>query len=444
MLLLSLFLGCSCSTEPEPDVVLVIVDTLRADAMGFAGSDFDSTPNLDTLVETEAAWFDRAYSSSSWTLASTTTLLTGQPSWEHRVIRSATNTACFGRLPDHVPTLPSVWRGRGYRTGAWINNGFLAPAFGLNGSFDVYDYEGAAPIGHRTAQETVDLALAWLDEDDGPAFMLVHIMEPHANYAPEAPFAGTFTKGLPHDVEVPFADNIHYGLMSGMLPPPPAEDIQYIRAAYHEEVLQSDAAIQSLVDGLKSRGRWDDTTFVLTSDHGEEFWEQGRYEHGHTLRSPVTHVPLIVKAPGVVPGKKESIVPAVAVSQMLWDNGGQLMDQARGVAGALGADFAVMDDILYGPESLSIVTRSERLVLHPATKTANLWELGPDGIESAQADDDVQNRVATLQESLYQTRGSFDAPVPLNPLAISDPSLFQMLRELGYVDADATPGTPCQ
>ena len=442
MLLLSL-LACSCSSPQEPDVVLVIVDTLRADALGFAGSEFASSPHLDALVETEAAWFDRAYSSSSWTLASTATLLTGQPSWQHRVVRSDVNIACYGRLPGHVPTLPSHWRGRGYRTGAWINKACLAPTVGRDASFDVYDYEGAAPIGHRTAQETVDQALAWLDADDGPAFLVVHIMEPHANYAPDEPFKGTFTDGLPHEIELPFAENIHYGLMTGMLPAPPDEDIQYIRAGYHEEVLQTDAAVQSLIDGLKARDRWDDATFVLTSDHGEEFWEQGRYEHGHTLRSPVTHVPLIVKAPGVVPGKKEAIVPAVDVSALLKDNGGPLMDLARGVEGAETRSFAVMDDILYGPESLSIVTRDDRLELHPSKKAAILWSLDEAGLETETQRQGAEPRVRELQDLLWSARGSFDAPAPVDPMAITDPQLFQMLRELGYIEANAAPGQTC-
>ena len=435
--LLALILACSSSDDRQPDVVLVIVDTLRADALSFAGAPQKSSPHLDALVENEAAWYTRAYSASSWTLASTATLLTGQRPFKHGVVRAAGNDRCYGRLAEHLPTLQSVYKQRGYRTGAWINNGFLAPEFGLARSFDVYDYQGAELLGHRTAAETVDAALTWLDQSDESAFLLVHIMEPHVDYDPGPPFAGQFTTGMPASITTPLGPNLHGGWMGKVLPPPNAEDRAFIRAAYSEEVLAADSAVNTLIEGLESRGRWADAMFVLTSDHGEEFWEHEGFEHGHTIRSEVTRVPLIVKAPGLTPGKKDQLVDAITVSRSV----------AAGDPALLADDaaFALSEDILYGPQMASIVTRTHRLEVSLSKNEVILWELDEEGWEKPNWEPDspeTRQIAGTLRDQLKSTRGGLSAAIPVNPTGI-DRATFQMLRELGYIDGE-TVANPCE
>jgi len=425
-------MACACRAESEPDVFLVIVDTLRADAVGYAGAPYDSSPHLDALVEDEAAWYSRAYSASSWTLASTATLLTGRPPGGHGVVRAAKNPTCYGRLAEHVPTVQSMWKSRGYRTGAWINNAFLAPEFGLDASFDVYDFDGAELIGHRTAAQTVDEALAWLDESDEPAFLLVHVMEPHADYDPGPPFAGRFTTGMPSTISVPLGGNLHTGWMTGMLPAPNAQDQAFVKAAYHEEVLAVDAAVNTLIEGMKKRDRWDDAMFVLTSDHGEEFWEHGRYEHGHTLRSEVTRVPLIVKAPAVEAGHRPGLIDAVSVSRALAAADPELLKTT---------DAIWSENILYGPPSTSLVTETHRLEVHNKGKALVLWELDEGAWEPAewQPDNDAtRSQAIAMRDELLQMRGSLGPAKPVNPTAIASADVFQMLRELGYLDGTNT------
>ncbi|HJN76856.1 MAG TPA: sulfatase [Myxococcota bacterium] len=435
--LLALILGCSCAEDRDPDVVFVLVDTLRADALSFAGAPLPTSPHLDALVESEAAWYTRAYSASSWTLASTATLITGQRPFSHGVVRAADNDRCYGRLQEHLPTLGSVWRTRGYRTGAWINNGFLAPEFGFARSFDVYDYEGAELLGHRTAAQTVDAALEWLDAGEGPAFMMVHLMEPHVDYDPGPPFAGTFTSTMPASISIPLGSALHGGWMARVIPPPDDDDRAFVRAAYQEEVLAVDQAVHTLIEGLKSRDRWDDAFFVLTSDHGEEFWEHGGFEHGHTMRSEVTRVPLIVKAPTLEPGKRDQLVDAVSVSRAL----------AAGHPGPLvtGDAFALSEDILYGPQMASIVTPTHRLEVALQTNEVTLWELDPSGWEPErwmQDSPEVRQVAGELRDQLRSTRGGLAAAQPVNPTGI-DREVFQMLRELGYIDGGAV-ANPCE
>ena len=444
-MLLAALLACSTPEARPPDMVVVVIDTLRADAMGFAGAELPATPNLDQLVATEATWFSRAYSSSSWTLASTATLFSGLHTFQHRVVRDTTERQhCFGRLPAHQPNLASRWKAKGYRTGAWINNAFLAPEFGLAAGFDTYDFEGAALTGHRTAAQTVEAALAWLDQDpDQPALMVVHIMEPHADYDPGPPFAGHFTAGLEASITAPVGENLHVGWMTGMLPAPNDKDQAFVRAAYAEEVLASDAAVGTLIEGLKARGRWDEATFVLTSDHGEEFWDHGRYEHGHALTSPVTQVPLVVKAPGVPAGRNDSIVDAVRAAELMHTGQGWVLDRA--LQGDLDATaVAISEDILYGPQATSLITRDARVVLGLERRDAQVWSLQPSGYESALLQpDQVGAQVQQTAKHLEQVRGDLQPRRPLDPTSVASPDVFQMLRELGYVDAAAVQTAPC-
>ena len=137
--------------DRPPDVVIVLVDTLRADGPSYAGNPHPTTPNLDALVSGEATWFSHASAGSCWTLPSTTTLLTGLYPWQHRVIRTMRDMELYGRLDPAVPTLGSAFHDRGYRTAAFVNNAFLAPEFGLNRHFDLYNYEGADSNSHRSA-----------------------------------------------------------------------------------------------------------------------------------------------------------------------------------------------------------------------------------------------------------------------------------------------------
>ena len=448
MLLLTSVLACTTPEPRPPDMVVVLVDTLRADAMGFAGARYAATPNLDRLVATEATWFSRSYSGSSWTLASTATLFSGKPTWEHRVIRDTADRAhCFGRLPAHEPNLASRWRQRGYRTGAWINNAFLAPEFGLSAGFDTYDFEGAQLTGHRTASATVQTALSWLDAaPDQPALMVVHLMEPHADYDPGAPFAGAFSADLPASITAPLGENLHVGWMTGMLPAPDEQDQEFVRALYAEEVLASDAAIGELIAGLKERGRWQQARFVVTADHGEELWDQGRYEHGHRLNSPVTQVPLIVKAEGVPAGRNDSVVDATRAAGFLHTGQGWLLDLARG-----GEEdpkgFAISEDILYGPQEVSLVTSDFRVVLGLESRTATAWRLTDSGYEQAQdlgESEEGKDLVRQAVGLIERVRGGLEPARPIDPTPVASPDVFQMLRELGYIDASSRQQGSCQ
>ena len=426
-----LLLALACTHDSRPDVVLILIDTVRADAMHYAGHPLQATPNIDAFVEQDGTWFSRSYAATSWTLPSTVTLLTGLQPWEHRVVKSQMGTDHYGRLLPHVPTLASRWRGQGYRTGAWINNAFLAPQFGLKEGFDVYSYQGAELTGHRTARETVDEAIAFLGESDDPAFLFVHIMEPHADYDPGEPFKGSFTEGMPHTVTYPLGEEAHVGWMVGMSRPS-TDDAAYVRNMYMEEILASDAAVGELLDALRERPAWDESVVVISSDHGEEFWDYGRYEHGHTLLEPVLHVPLAIKAPGIKPSRNDSVVGAEEVHEFLVTPGtGVLADLA--IQGTQAGRSQCHQGIIYGPQQAGVVTDSEHLIaqLEPERRFY-LFDLDPSARENTPPKAEVDETHPLVQQ-LVSCRG-LDVTIPVDPSPINDPKTFGQLRALGYVD----------
>jgi arylsulfatase A-like enzyme len=433
--LLLVYMGCSpgCSpSEKEPDVVLVIIDTLRADALGFSGSERDTSPNLDALTA-EFTWFSRAYSTSSWTLPATASILTGLHPFEHRVVRDGLKSDLFGRLDPTVETLAQRYKKKGYRTGAFINNAYLAPDFGLNQGFETYDYQGAGPTGHRTAMTTVDQALAWLNAESEPAFLFVHIMEPHADYEPAEAFRGRFTQGMPTGLKLPLGELV--GQMIERRVALSDEDKAFVRAAYDEEVLSADAAIGALVSGMRKAGRFDRSTMAITSDHGEEFWEFGGYEHGHSTMTPIIQVPLMLKAPDVVPGENATVVSLVSLFAALGSQSGPLMDFARrGVDDT--TQIAMSEDILYGPPQISVISNDLRLQINPTEGRMTVFELDESGRESIDVSMDPQRREHSqpLHAYLKHLRAGSGPIKAFDPIQVQDFSDFEKLRALGYVE----------
>ena len=199
----------------QPDIVLVVIDTLRADHLGCYGHERPTSPNLDAMAGAGLR-FARAYAHSGWTLASFTSLFTGLLPHQHRVGRAAADVSQFGRLAPEVVTLAEAVGAAGYTTAAVMNNTFLAPEFGLNQGFgDNYLWHGATNDAHRSADETVTMALDWLGQQQAPAFLVIHMMEPHLDYAPPADIRGTFTPIVP-PFHVPLSDRVlSEGLKSG-------------------------------------------------------------------------------------------------------------------------------------------------------------------------------------------------------------------------------------
>jgi arylsulfatase A-like enzyme/predicted negative regulator of RcsB-dependent stress response len=274
-------LRCSHSTtavrrEPGLNVLLITVDTLRADAIGAYGNSRASTPSIDRLAAAGIRFVD-AHAHSVTTLPSHANILSGKYPTDHGV----RDNSGF-RFPITVDTLATLLKARGYRTGAFVSGFPLDSRFGLDRGFDVYEdrFVDAQPRPafleqERRGTETVALARHWIDggPKDKPYLCWVHLYEPHFPYAPPEPFASRFPND-PYLGEVAAADAALTPLV--------------------EPLIGATAADGSAQGQDSSFGR---TLVVLTGDHGESLGEHGEATHGIFAYEATLRIPLIVFQP---------------------------------------------------------------------------------------------------------------------------------------------------
>jgi len=261
--------GCSLPVlAAAPNVVLITIDTARADAMGFLGSKDGVTPNLDRLAR-QSIVFSRAYAQVPLTTPSHATILTGTyPQFNHL---NDLGTS----LARDIPYLPDILRQRGYRTAAIVGSQVLDPRSaavpGFERGFDTYDadFHSRQPgedryhSVERRASVVMDHAMAWLKQrPGGPFFLWVHLYDPHDPYDPPPPF-----------------------------------NTRYAANPYHGELAYSDFAIGKLLTTLRAQALFDGTLIAVVADHGEAFGEHGERSHGFFLYDETVHVPLLIKLP---------------------------------------------------------------------------------------------------------------------------------------------------
>lgn len=428
-------LACSFLEEPKtsPNIVVIIVDTLRADHVGVYGALNPVTPTLDRLAM-EGQFFTRAYAHSGWTLPSTTSLFTGLYPHEHRVGRSPVSTEQFGSLSEDQLTLAELFQQKEYRTAAVINNTFLAPTFGLNQGFDDYFYQGSDNTVIRSAKDSTDIALEWWQQTKGSKFLVVHYMEPHMNLDPPQTTRGTFLKE--RTIPVPFAPEDAFEITKKIRQgQKPAEEIAQVQQLYDEEILSIDTELKRLTEALKG----EEVIFAFTSDHGEEFWEQGGFEHGHHVGSLLTRIPLLVWGSGI--DKKGKIDAVVSHSDLFHSllgladiqppqktHGMQILNQT-----SIPEQAVISENTLYKDPQLSIVNREYRLEINQKTKTAGLWILDENGIEKQAVDENLQELAAPLYEEIERIRGGIEPVEQVSGLKIPDYEVFLQLKKLGYL-----------
>ncbi len=429
----------------RPDIVLVVIDTVRASHTSVHGYERDTTPHLAELAR-RGAWYSHAYAQAPWTLASFSTIFTGLYPFEHKVARDDEDATAFGHLDPATPTLAGTLEQAGYATAAFINNTFLAPEFGLNSGFDVYDYQGSLSDSHRSAEATVEAGLAWLDAQQGPAFLLLHFMEPHLSYRPPADVHGLFAKGdPPESIAKPRKPGINNEVLmqTGAYVPDDAGKA-WMRAMYDEELYTADRALGKLVAALDAREAWDRTLLVVTADHGEEFWEHGVFEHGSDLFSEQTQVPLVVAGAGAPRGRVDVVVEHVDLFRTLLDVAGAAPppgSHGEDLFALAGADpvktrrTAFSENCLYGPPRLSLVDADTRFVMSLVDGYGEAWTVGPDGDEAERLQGEAQLAAGRRMVPLVRRlRGNFDPIDTSRATSVPSYEVFQQLSALGYLE----------
>lgn len=285
--------GAPTSPPARPKNVLIyLVDTLRPDHLGCYGYAKPVSPHIDAFAK-EATLFQNAVAQSPWTRPSTASLLTGLWPRTHDV-----NGRRDALAPEAL-TFAEMLKGHGYRTAAFVTNGNIAKSLGFGQGFDSYNLlPGRSNRAHDVTARTAE----WLDANgrgDAPFFLYLHTVEPHSPYDPPPDLRARFAPGIPREVglrrwlkrlnkrEIPFSPRLRDQLL----------------ALYDAEIAANDRAFGDVVALLKARGLWEETAVVFLSDHGEEFYEHGGWEHGNTLYGEMLQIPLIVRLPGLGAGR---------------------------------------------------------------------------------------------------------------------------------------------
>ena len=280
-----------------PNVIFYVIDTLRSDHLGCYGYTRNTSPRMDAFAE-QAVLFENARAQAPWTRASIGSVLTGL--WPS--VHGAQDDP--DALPDAVDTLAERLSGAGYITTAVTANGNIAEPFGFAQGFDSFryldPYENDGKI--YRAVEVNEHFFAWLDakpaDDDRPMFAYLHTMNPHAPYEAPEPFHSSMTD---HPQDPDYGSIDHLVNLALQRDRPPADAPSRLIELYDAEILANDAAFGQLLDALHERGILDDSWLVVLSDHGEEFFEHGGWQHGHSLYVEQLAIPLLIRPPGGTP-----------------------------------------------------------------------------------------------------------------------------------------------
>ncbi|MFN7144979.1 MAG: sulfatase [Myxococcota bacterium] len=288
-----LLLGCGPLPRGDaerPDIVLVSIDSLRADHLGSYGYPRDTTPNLDALAK-DGLRFTQARAASPWTLPSHMTMFTGLWPTEHQVIEDDLT------LAPSVPVVTEALKEAGYATAAFVSTLYVGGDYGFARGFDTYaDYDitERQNLAHAVrVDRLVTDAIAWVKAtgERRPVFLFVHIYDVHYPYFPPEPWNEKYDRaGRPEELRY---RNYRYYQQRPLSEKRMAHQV----AQYDESLAWVDHELGRLIDAFDDSRRpaW----WIVTSDHGEELGERGSWGHAHTLYPEVLDIPLIVAGPGV-------------------------------------------------------------------------------------------------------------------------------------------------
>ncbi|MCB9677551.1 MAG: sulfatase [Alphaproteobacteria bacterium] len=275
-------------TNPRK-VVLVFVDTLRPDHLSLNGYDRDTTPNLDRFAK-GAMVFDNARSIAPWTLPSARTIVTGrQP-----------------ELYDTSVTLQARLAEAGFANGMIAGNVYLSANFGMDRDWDHHEVGMFPP-----ADQVTDSAVQWLQDHEGQdALLLVHYMSAHLPYQEPLSYRSMWAGVGPPGLQGGF--HLTAVRQAGLHADPDGQ--QYVRDRYDQCVRWIDDELERLYGQID-----DNDILVFFSDHGEEFWDHGGYEHGHTLYDELLRVPFVLKGPGIPAGRSDAPVSLLDLTPTVLD-----------------------------------------------------------------------------------------------------------------------------
>ncbi|MAA79063.1 MAG: hypothetical protein CL916_07355 [Deltaproteobacteria bacterium] len=396
-------LGACSSSIPvgdtqNPDVILVSIDTLRADHLSCYGYERRTSPFLDRLAE-QGTMFSDARSPTPWTLPTHTTMMTGLHPHSHGVVDDSVQ-----RDPN-TTMLAQVMKESGYETAGVVSSLYVSSIFGFEKGFDFFEdfslhTERANLSGRVPASDVVDRAIEWWKEREAgkPVFLFLHFYDAHYAYEPPDPYNRIFDRPSQKG-DLRYRNYFHF-----QKNPPSKTDFRHLIAQYDESIRYIDDQLLRLHKELKGRSiRW-----VITSDHGEEFGERGSWGHAHTLYHEQLHVPLIISGANIPIQKVEQrvgtqdIMPTIAS----WCDEGE--EQATDGINILGGEIPdrvfVAETSRFRSFRLSVAAQNYRLEWDLRSRSLELFS-DRDFLETEDLSDQKNDLVTRLQSTLLSKIG---------------------------------------
>lgn len=472
-----MFAICGCGIQEttshardRPNVVLISIDSLRADHLGCYGYPRPTSPTIDGLAA-EGTLFEVVTSSSSWTLPAHAALFTGLPDSVHGVDRGNR------KLRSEMRTLAEALHAAGYRTAGVWSCPLLDPRFGFGQGFDVYvshlgsggadGLQNEMPWDERDSQShqivtgpsTLERVDELLDSQaTEPFFLFVHLWDVHYDYIPPAPYDTLFDPDYSGDVDGrDLTKYLKFGLKDLS-----ARDLNHLIALYDGEIAWTDQQVSHILHRLDAAGVAGNTVVVVTSDHGEELFDHGSFGHKRKLFDESIRIPLVVRFPGHVPAGMRIPDPAqiVDIAPTILEladaeplpeiSGRSLLPRLAGVS-PTGSNLAV-SELVTNPDTndslLAVRSADWKIIVERGSgKTRGLWNLAIDPQEKKNVfgiDRDLTSTAVTSLESaldnlenLKQRRHTSPEP-PHQDLA---DDLRHQLEILGYVDDGSSPAS---
>lgn len=393
--LLVLLVGCSpaAGPEPPPDVVVVTIDTLRADHLGGYGYPRETSPNLDALAASGVR-FEACRAPMATTLPSHLSLFTGTHPLRHGVLANRVGDSIYERDPGLI-TLAEELREAGYTTGAFVSAFVLRRDAGLAAGFDRYDEPaGAERPGHRTLER----ALSWWSEaGPGPRFLWVHLFEPHGPYEPPDHLASLFAGDR---IAGPVLRDRHIS---------DAMNQRLLLNDYDREVRHADELVGQLLDEVG-----EEVVLLIVADHGEGLWQHGWKGHGFLWEEQL-RVPAILRAPGLEPRVESRPHSISDLAPLLLDllpavEGGSVRRQSSRTREILGQGhlaLAAVKDPEAPPLLRTAWTEGRWSLMRIEERSGegvrrSLFDLSRDGIQVRDLAERETDHTARLEESMLE------------------------------------------
>jgi arylsulfatase A-like enzyme len=426
--------GCGPAPKARPNLLLITVDTLRADHLGCYGYRRDTSPRIDALAR-EGTRFATAITAAPVTLTSHASILTSTYPSAHGLLGNQHYLIEGARLT----TAAEILRPLGYRTGAFVSASILSHRYGLADGFDIYEdsFDLQAGAARRRGRQTVDLALAWLRRaKGGPFFLWLHLFDPHGEYDPPEPY---------RSLVLPKRRAKHQSARE------PSKQM-----LYDGEIRYADAQVGRMLDHLQASGMAPRTLVILTADHGQGLGQHGIEGHIRSLFDEVARVPLILRCPGRVPAGKVvggqvrtiDILPTalelMGVERRVQFDGRSLAPLLQGHAAPTEVQrTAYVQTWLYGVDQR--LKAGENGLYHPRALRTERWKLIDDkthgGVQlyDLSSDPHEQTNLAARQTQVVsqlqqQLTHLLSRARPVPEAAELTPTEKAKLRALGYLN----------